>query len=397
MKLSEVRVGIAGLGLVGDSHIRAYQSHPRAEVAAVCDLDGARAKAVAESYGIPRWYTSYAEMLADPGINTIEITTPTLLHAPMAVAAARAGKNILCEKPFCLTLAEGEAACAAAAAQGVRLAVGESYIFMTPIMKARALIEAGEIGRPLQVRQRFGSWIERPGALDTSRPITADHRGWRMDSARAGGAGFPWMFDHCVHFFATAEYLMKDARIGEVYSLRSDISWMNARDGSGHASMYRPESAGDIPIIAWSYDDPACQGVWMRAEALNGKYDPMFGFSVSVIGEKGMIEVLGEGGRGLSWQGEDAHLVLHRKDRETLSFRFDEGGDEIWQSEVSYYSRAHRNQIHEFVDALTGGRAPRYLGVDGLRDVRTTMAAICSAKEGLPVKVGEVSDQRFQA
>lgn len=397
MSISTVKAGVVGLGLVGDSHIRAYQAHPKAQVAAVCDLDPARARAVAENYGIPRWYSSYADMLADPDINTVAITTPTLLHAPMAIAAAKAGKNILCEKPFCLTLAEGEAACAAAAANRVTLAVGESYIFMTPIMKARQLIEAGEIGRPLQVRQRFGSWIERPGALDTARPVTDDHRGWRMDSARAGGAGFPWMFDHCVHFFATAEYLMKDTRIGEVYSLRSDISWMNARDGSGHAGMYRPESAGDIPIIAWSYDDPACQGVWMRAEALTGKYDPMFGFSVSVIGETGMIEVLGEGGRGLTWQGKDAHLVLHRQAKDTRAFRFDEGGDEIWQSEVSYYSRAHRNQIHEFVDALTGGGTPRYLGADGLRDVRTTMAAICSAREGVPVKVREVTDQRFQA
>jgi predicted dehydrogenase len=159
--------------------------------------------------------------------------------------------------------------------------------------------------------------------------------------------------------------------------------------------MYRPESAGDIPIITWSYDDPACQGVWMRAEALNGKYDPMFGFSVSVIGDRGMIEVLGEGGRGLTWQGTDVHLVLHRKDRDTRTFRFDEGGDDIWQSEVSYYSRAHFNQITEFVDALTQGARPRYAGEDGRRHVQTTMAAICSAKEGLPVKVAEVTDDRF--
>jgi hypothetical protein len=57
----------------------------------------------------------------------------------------------------------------------------------------------------------------------------------------------------------------------------------------------------------------------------------MYGFSVSVIGDKGMIEVLGEGGRGLQWKGKDVHLILHRKSNETLTFRFDEGGDDIWQ------------------------------------------------------------------
>src|SRR5262249_46353521 len=102
-----------------------------------------------------------------------------------------------------------------------------------------------------------------------------------------------------------------------------------------------------------------------------------------------------EGGKGLSHEGKDVHLVLHRKDGGSQTFRFDEGGDDIWQSEVSYYSRAHINQIKEFVTALILGQAPRYTGVDGLRDIKTTMAAICSAKEGVPVQVSEINDQRF--
>ena len=400
MKLAKVKNGIVGLGMVCDSHIKAYLSDPNAEVIAVCDLDGARAKAVVTEFGIRKTYTSYDEMLKDDEINTIDITTPTVLHAPMSIAAARAGKNILCEKPFCLTLAEGHAACAEAEKQGVALMVGESYIFMTSIMKARALIDAGEIGKPQQIRERFGSWVERPGAIDNDREVTDQHRGWRMDSKKAGGAGFPWMFDHCVHFFATARYLMNDSNIREVYSLKSDISWMHdqARRAAESAEMhvYRPERSGDIPIMTWTYEDPACQGLWMRAETLNGKYDPMYGFSVSVIGDKGMIEVLGEGGKGLTWQGESVHLILHRRNKETLTFRFDEGGDEIWQSEVSYYSRAHKNQIHEFIAALTSGKPPRYDGQDGLREIQTAMAAICSAKEGAPIKVGEMTDERFR-
>ena len=116
---------------------------------------------------------------------------------------------------------------------------------------------------------------------------------------------------------------------------------------------------GDIPVITWTYDDPACTGIWMRAEPLNNKYDPMYGFTLSLIGDKGMIEVLGEGGNGLKWDGRDVHLVLHRRHGPTETFRFDEGGDDIWQSEVSYYSRAHANQIREFVDALIAGKRPR--------------------------------------
>ena len=393
MKVSDVKVGLVGLGLVSKSHIKAYMAHPSATIVAVCDLDDTRAKAVAKEFGIPKYYTSYDQMLADPEINTVDITTPTVLHAPMSIAAAKAGKHIHCEKPFCIALEEGQAVCKEAEKHGVTLMVGESYVFMTSAMKARQLIDAGEIGKPQQIRERFGAWVERAGALDTpGRQIADDHRGWRADSKRAGGAGFPWMYDHCVHFFATAQYLMNDSRIREVYALKSDLSWMN--DARRHA-IDHSGAAADIPIMTWTYEDPACQGIWMRAEALNGKYDPMYGFSVSIIGDKGMIEVLGEGGRGLHWRGQDVHLVLHRKNKETLTFRFDEGGDEIWQSDVSYYSRAHLNQIREFVDALVRGHAPRYTGLDGLRDVQTTMAAICSAKEGIAVKVDEVSDARL--
>ena len=59
-------------------------------------------------------------------------------------------------------------------------------------------------------------------------------------------------------------------------------------------NIYKPEGSNDIPIMTWTYEDKACQGVWIRSEALNGKYDPMYGFSVSIIGDRGMIEVLGE-------------------------------------------------------------------------------------------------------
>ena len=402
MSLTKVRVGLVGLGLAASSHIKAYQANSNCELIAVCDIDIVQAKLIAAQYKIPKIYSSYDEMLKDKEINVVDITTPTFLHASMSIAAARAGKNILCEKPFCLSLEEGQAVITEVDAAGVSLMVGESYIFMTSIMKARALIDQGEIGKPQQIRERFGTWLQRPGALDTERESSDSHRGWRMNSAKAGGAGFPWMFDHCVHFFATAEYLMQDTKIKEVYALKSEISWMRdaniaKKNNQENSEMhtYQPEDSGDIPIITWTYEDPACQGVWMRAEALNGKYDPMYGFSATIIGDRGMIEVLGEGGKGLVWNGKNVHLILHRKNFETKTYRFDEGGDDIWQSEVSYYSFAHRNQINEFVESLLAGKSPRYRGEDGYHHVKTTMAAISSAKDGKPVKVNDINDKKY--
>jgi len=386
MSADTVRVGIAGLGLVATSHLKGYRSHSRAEVRAVCDLDRDRAEAFAKEHGIPAVYESYDEMLRDPSLNSIDIATPTWLHAPMAMAAARAGKHVHCEKPFCTSVAEGMAACAAARLAGTTLVVGETYEFIAPHVKARELIEAGEIGRPLQVRERHGAWINRASARVYTGP--AD-RNWRIDPVKSGGGKYPWIFDHAVHFFAAAEYFLPGKKIAEVFSLSSRITGGAKRHGADHDPYTTAEA--DIPLITWRYDDPGCQGVWMRAERLNGKYDHMRGFSTTIVGEKGMIEVLGEGGANLFWEGRQQHLVLHREGKPALCFRFDEGGDDVWDSEISYYSRGHEGHVRHFVDCALAGKEPRYSGEDGVHAVHCTLAAIVSAEENRLVRLSEIA------
>ena len=392
MKPTTVQAGIVGLGLVASAHLKGYQSHPHAAVTAVCDLDPERAAQFAAAHGIPEVYTSYEEMLAQAAINTVDIATPTDLHAPMALQAARAGKHIHCEKPFCRTVGEGLAVCAAAREAGVRLLVGETYAFIASHVQARALIEAGEIGRPLQVRQRHGAWIARAKPRIAAGPRD---RTWRVDPRRSGGGAYPWIYDHAVHFYATAEYLMPGEQIAEVYAVSSATSGAPKRRGAAHDPYASAEV--DIPIITWRYADPACQGVWMRAERLNNKYDHMRGFSTTVIGERGMIEVLGEGGHNLVWEGEQVHLVLHREGKESQAFRFDAGvdaaGDDLWQSEICYYSGGHVAQVQHLVDCILTGTEPRYTGEDGVHAVRCTLATIESAHAGRPVKVEEIGSE----
>jgi predicted dehydrogenase len=115
----------------------------------------------------------------------------------------------------------------------------------------------------------------------------------------------------------------------------------------------------------------------------------MHGFSTTIVGEKGLIEVLGEGGHNLLWNGQQQHLILHRQGREPSTFRFDEGSD-VWQSDISYYSQGHINQVHHFVDSIIGESALRYAGEDGLRAVRNTLAAIRPVKESRPGMTDEI-------
>ena len=387
MTSKTVKAGIVGLGLVATSHLKGYLSHPRAEVIAVCDLDRARAQAFADRHGIAEVYTSYEDMLARADINTVDIATPTFLHVPMAVQAAQAGKHVHCEKPFCRSVGEGLEACEAVRRNGVKLVVGETYVFLSSHVKARELIEAGEIGRSLQIRQRHGAWIGKAQPAIDHGP---QDRSWRLDPERSGGGDYPWIYDHAVHFFATAEYLMPDQTIDEIYAVSSASPDLAKRRGAAHDPYATAEV--DIPIITWTYADPACQGVWMRAERLNGKYDYMRGFSTIISGERGMIEVLGEGGHNLIWNGEQQHLVLHREGQESVAFRFDEGGDDLWESDISYYSRGHMAQVHHLIESILHDTPPRYVGEDGVHAVRCTLAAIESARQGCPVRVDEIAD-----
>lgn len=392
--MEKIKVGIVGLGLAGNAHIKGYLSNPKSEIVALCDVEEAYVKKCADEYGIPKYYTKYEEMLQDEDINLIDITTPTYLHTEMVLNAVKVGKHVHCEKPFSLTIQEGKKACAEAAKRGVSVTVDESYVFMSSIKKARELIDAGEIGKPTQIRERFGDWNERPGVLEDGREINDLHRGWRADGSKSGGYQFPWIFDHCVHFFAVAEYLMQDTKIEEVYSIMTDNSWMQEKESDRDENLHIGTEQ-DIAMLTWKYEDPACTGVWMRAEEVNGKYDYMTGFSVTVIGEKGMIEVLGEGGSGLEEGGRPVHLILRRKGGSTVSYCFDEGGDAIWQSDICYYNQAHANLINELTESLIKEKPSPYPCERAVHDLRTSVAAICSAKEGVPVKVSEADDRRM--
>ena len=393
-KETEVRVGIVGLGLAATPHAKGYASHPNAEIVAVCDSDEFRARDFAGEHNVSAFYGSLDEMLRDPAVNTVDIATPTYLHAGMARVAAAAGKHVHCEKPFCRGVAEGEAACRAAKENGVALAVGETYVFLSSHRKARELIEEGEISRPLQVRQRHGGWVERG---EPAIPTGPGDRGWRVDPNKSGGGRFPWIFDHAVHFFASAEFFLLGEPVTEVYALGTGQQPSKAqprskeRIGASHDPYTSAEP--DIPLLVWKHGDGRAQGLWTRAERLNNRYDFMRGFSTTIVGERGMIEVLGEGGGGLVLENEPQHLVLHREGKQSVGFRFDEGPDDVWESDICYYSQGHINQIHDFVDSVIAGTKPTYGGEDGVRAVRCTLAAILSATERRPVQVEEIPSE----
>ena len=119
----------------------------RTEVLAIASRDLARAEATARSLGIPRAYGSYEELLADPDVDAVYLPLPNHLHAAWTIAAARAGKHVLCEKPLSLTAAEAQEMVDACREAGVVLMEAFMYRLHPSWQAVRDILASGRIGR----------------------------------------------------------------------------------------------------------------------------------------------------------------------------------------------------------------------------------------------------------
>lgn len=364
----KVNVGIVGAAgrLAAVAHANGLLRNGHARIAAICDLDREAIERRGREWNVPKVYTDYQDMLADKDVEVVDIVTPPFLHAAMAMDAARAGKHVIVEKPMCTSLKEADAMVQAARENSVKLMMAESYVFMTTHMRARQLIEAGEIGDPVHVRQMKGRWVTRGTPIQWSTGEGGEHP-WRLDPVKSGGGAYPWLMDHAVHFFALARYLMNDTDIVKVLSLSSP--W---RAGG-------PDSLRTVSVLSWQYAGNVGYGVWSHADELTGAFDYQ-GFRTEVYGTRGMIQVLGEGGGSRLAGTRPAPLVLHQPGKTTY-VDIDEGPDWWWDSSVNYYDRAHGNELDHFVDCVLHDRKPRYTGEDGRKDLQCTLAAIRSAME----------------
>jgi len=162
-----VRVGLIGCGKVGSIHAAALRALPEADFVAACDASPDRAAAFASRYGA-RPFADVGTLLRDGGVEAVVIGTPHPLHAEPATRAAAAGVHVLVEKPMAATLADCDAMLAAARKAGVLLGVVSQRRWYEPVVRMKAAIDAGKIGRPaLGVFQMY-SW--RDPAYYTSDP-----------------------------------------------------------------------------------------------------------------------------------------------------------------------------------------------------------------------------------
>lgn len=139
-------VAVVGAGYWGPNLVRNFQSSPHFRLRWLCDLDVERARKVLGAYSTVQATADYAAVLADPEVDAVAVATPAGTHLDVALAAVRAGKHVLVEKPLAATYADGAVLVAEAEERGVTLMCDHTYCYTPAVGRIRELVHAGELG-----------------------------------------------------------------------------------------------------------------------------------------------------------------------------------------------------------------------------------------------------------
>ena len=332
--------GVIGTGLWGEYHALVYSTHPGAELVAVCDVNAERAAQVAHRYGARRWYTRYTDLLADPEVDALTVATPDHLHCEIGVAAAKAGKHILMEKPLALTVADCQAIINAAAAAGVKLMVDFHNRWSPPFNMLKQSIEAGELGEPLLINARLNNTIYVPTEM----------LHWAGQSATIWFTGS--------HLIDIVTWLI-GSTVTRVYSVsRSHVLAARGIPTPDFFETTLEFASGAVAFV---------ENCWILPNSEPNIVD----FKLRCIGSKGSASVDTTHNRTLEQYGEQARY------RDVLGM-------------VNVFGRQQGfalESIHYFADCVINNRRPSPDGEDGLRNTATICAALTSAETGQPQTV----------
>lgn len=330
-----------GWGLIGASDIartrmiEAIRAQPNNDVVAVMSSQLDSARSYAAETNIPRAYDSLDALLSDPAIDVVYISTTNELHAQQTLAAARAGKHVLCEKPLALALDDAREMVATCQAAGVVMATNHHLRNAATHRTLRRLIAEGAIGTPLAARVFHAVYL--PPRL----------QGWRLTKPEAG-AGV--ILDITVHDADTLRFVLGDEVV--------EVTALAAQQGLG---------AGGV--------EDAVMGVMRFQSGVLAQFHDAFTIGHALTG----LEVHGTDG---SLIGE--HVMTQEPENGRVFLRRNATVEEIDVGErENLYTRA----VRLFNQAVRGEGPPSATGEDGIRSLAIGLAVQESARSGERIRV----------
>jgi predicted dehydrogenase len=168
-----IRIGLVGTGAIAQiAHLPALTKLKGAQLVALCDSDGVKARQIAERFGIPDVFTDIEDLIAK--LDAVIIMTPNHLHEPHVLSALAAKLHVLCERPLALTARGVDRILAAASRVEKKVAVGNNHRFRTDVQAASAFLRGGELGSLAAIRAGHFQVMRQP-------------EGWRFRRAESGG------------------------------------------------------------------------------------------------------------------------------------------------------------------------------------------------------------------
>ncbi|MBK6281773.1 MAG: inositol 2-dehydrogenase [Draconibacterium sp.] len=335
--MKKINVAVAGLGRIGKIHLKNLcRNFSEIEVVAVMDVFN-ESKLIADEFNIPVFVIDFDELLAVPDLDVVVICSPTDTHADYVVKAAKAGKQIFCEKPLDLSLDRVKEVLEIVNESGVKLMLGFNRRFDPEFKKIRQLVVNDAIGDP----QIIKITSRDPGPPPVSY-------------IKVSGGMF---LDMTIHDFDMARYI-SGKQVKEVYAKG--------------AVMVDPEigKAGDIDtaIITLTFEDGTMAVIDNCRKAVYG-YDQR----LEVFGSKGMA------------QAENNFPNNHK-----LYTAAGVSGDLPLHFFLERYDASYNQEIREFIDAIVSGSKMPVDGNDGLLSIAIGLAAKKSIQENRPVPLSEV-------
>lgn len=254
-----LKVGMIGCGGIARAHVRGWLTLPeKAEITAVSDVVEASAREMAASVNGATVYTDYRRLVEDPNVDAVDICLPHHLHKDAIVAAARADKHVICEKPLCLSIDESEEIAAAIRKSGVTMMCAHNQLFDPAVQKAREMLKDGLLGKVFFARTC--------DCFHHTQPL--DKWGWRAESKTMGGG---CLIDTGYHPTYLLLNLIGDEPV-EVSAIsgRYHIHSLQGEDSALMIVKFANGAMGEV-LTSWAWDWP--DGSWQ----------------FQIIGEKGQL------------------------------------------------------------------------------------------------------------
>ena len=339
--MERVRFGLIGTGTWGNVHAETYSTYHRASLAAVCDLDESRARNAADRWVARKVYTDYREMLRDPDIDAVAVATPDFAHCEPIVAAARAGKHIIVEKPLATTCQDLDQIAEAVTRAGVKFMVDFHNRWSPPLVIARNDIENGAIGEIVSAYLRLNNTIYVPLKMLS----------WSTKSS------ILWFLGS--HTVDALRFLLRD-EVARVYSVsRSGVLRGKGVDVPDLYQTILEFDGGPVATI---------ENHWIMPDTSPSYND----FKVSVVGSKGMFNM------DLTHNQLIERYVEGRSDHPDVL-----GAPLVRGRHVGFVYES----IRHFVDCVADDKPVAVTLDDGVRVSKVILAIMQSALSREPVKV----------